>query len=155
MRVLVVDDDCTLTSSIREVLENEGIEVMTAKDGIDGYSAYLAFMPDVVVTEVQMPRRSGVEMMQRIRNHHPGIQTVYMSGHMGAVRPFLREEAKRFLVTFFEKPFPLNSLKQVVDRSRGNPRANAPELKRQPCGKSVPEKKDRHLSWRPCWALQE
>lgn len=43
MKVLIVDDNHFLASTIQEILENEGCEVITAKDGIDGYSAYLLF----------------------------------------------------------------------------------------------------------------
>jgi CheY-like chemotaxis protein len=114
MKVLVVDDNRMLASTIREILEDDGIEVMSANDGVDGYSAYLTFRPDMVITDIQMPRRSGVEMMHRIRNHNPMIKTVYMSGNMSSIRPFLCEEAKRYPVSFFEKPFSLESLKQAV-----------------------------------------
>jgi CheY-like chemotaxis protein len=117
MKVLVVDDNRMLASTIREILEDDGIEVMSANDGVDGYSAYLNFRPDMVITDIQMPRRSGVEMMHRIRNHNPLIKTVYMSGNMNAIRPFLHDEAKRYPVRFFEKPFSMESLKQAVGRS--------------------------------------
>ncbi len=117
MKVLVVDDNRMLASTIQEILEDDGIEVMSAKDGVDGYSAYLVFKPDMVITDIQMPRRSGVEMMHRIRNHNPMIRTVYMSGNMSSIRPFLHEEAKRYPVRFFEKPFSMESLKQAVARA--------------------------------------
>jgi CheY-like chemotaxis protein len=115
MRVLVVDDNRALAATIREVLEDDGIEVMSANDGVDGYSAYLIFRPDVVITDIQMPRRSGVEMMHRIRNHNPMIKTVYMSGNMSKVRSYLNEEEKGYPVSFFEKPFSLESLRRVVE----------------------------------------
>lgn len=114
MKVLVVDDNRVLASTIQDILEDDGIEVVSANDGVDGYSAYLSFRPDMVITDIQMPRRSGVEMMHRIRNHNPMIKTVYMSGNMGSIRPFLCDEAKRYPVRFFEKPFSLESLKQAV-----------------------------------------
>jgi YesN/AraC family two-component response regulator len=36
---------------------------MSAKDGVDGYSAYLLFKPDIVITDIQMPRKNGLEMV--------------------------------------------------------------------------------------------
>jgi DNA-binding NtrC family response regulator len=115
MRVLVVDDNRLLAATIRDILEDDGIEVMSANDGVDGYSAFLAFRPEVVITDIQMPRRSGVEMMHRIRNHNPMVKTVYMSGNMSSIRPFLTEEEKRYPVSFFEKPFSLESLRRVIE----------------------------------------
>ncbi len=114
MRVLVVDDDPFLAETIQEILKNGGIEVMSACDGMDGYSTYLLFKPDIVITDIQMPRKNGLEMMKRIRIHNPMIKTIYITGSIAAFRPFLMEEKKKYPVSFFEKPFSFESLIQVV-----------------------------------------
>ena len=113
-KVLVVDDNHMLAATIQEMLEDGGLEVMSAKDGIDGYSAYLLFKPDIVITDIQMPRKKGLEMMRHIRTHEPMIRTIYMSGDIDPYRPFLREEKRKYQVSFFEKPFSLESLKRVI-----------------------------------------
>jgi CheY-like chemotaxis protein len=113
-KVLVVDDNRLLAATIQEVLEDDGLEVMSAKDGVDGYSAYLFFKPDIIITDIQMPRKNGLEMMGYIRTHEPMIRTIYMSGDIDPYRPFLREEKKRYPVSFFEKPFSLESLRRVI-----------------------------------------
>lgn len=113
-KVLVVDDNRLLADTIQEVLEDYGLEVMCANDGLTGYSAYLLFKPDIVITDIQMPRRNGLEMMGHIRSHEPMIRTIYMSGDIGPYRPFLREEKKRYPVSFFEKPFSFESLKRAI-----------------------------------------
>ena len=114
MKVLVVDDNQLLASTIQMVLEGEGLEVMSAKDGIDGYSTYLDFLPDVVITDIQMPGKNGLEMMDCIRAHNPMIKTIYISGNISSFRPSLEEEKKRYPVSFFEKPFSLDSLREVI-----------------------------------------
>ena len=114
MKVLVVDDNRLLADTIQEILENDGLDVMSAKDGLDGYSTYLLFKPDIIITDIQMPRKDGLEMMKRIRIHNPRIKTIYMSGNIGSFEPFLKEEKKRYPVSYFEKPFSLESLVQVV-----------------------------------------
>jgi two-component system, response regulator YesN len=113
-KVLIVDDNRLLAATIQEVLEDDGLEVMSAKDGVDGYSTYLLFKPDVIVTDIQMPRENGLEMMGHIRTHDPMIKTIYMSGDIDPYRPFLREEKKKYPVYFFEKPFSLESLRRVI-----------------------------------------
>jgi CheY-like chemotaxis protein len=113
-KVLVVDDNRLLAATIQEVLEDEGLEVMSAKDGVDGYSAYLLFKPDIVITDIQMPRKSGLEMMVDIRTHEPMIRTIYMSGDINPYRPFLREEKRKYRVSYFEKPFSLESLRMMI-----------------------------------------
>jgi len=114
MRVLVVDDNKDLTELIQGVLEGEGVEVMPAYDGIQGYASYLLFQPDLVITDIQMPGGTGFEMMQHIRAHNPMIKTVYMSGDIDACRLPLEQEKKRYPVTFLAKPFPLKALMELV-----------------------------------------
>lgn len=113
-KILVVDDNPLLVATIQGLLEDDGLEVMSAKDGIDGYSAYLLFKPDLVITDIQMPRKNGLEMMGHIRTHEPMIRTIYMSGDIDPYRPFLKEEKRRYPVIFLEKPFSLESLRRVV-----------------------------------------
>ena len=113
-KILIVDDNHLLAATIQELLEDDGLEVMSAKDGVDGYSAYLLFKPDIVNTDIQMPRKNGLEMMEHIRIHEPMIRTIYMSGDIDPYRLFLKEEKKRYPVIFLEKPFSLESLRRVV-----------------------------------------
>ncbi|MCL5808283.1 MAG: response regulator [Deltaproteobacteria bacterium] len=114
MKVLVVDDNRLLADTIQETLEIDGLDVRSAHDGQDGYSAYLLFKPDIIITDIQMPRKTGPEMMQSIRIHNPMIKTIYMSGNIATFEPFLIEEKKRYPVNYFEKPFSLKSLMRVV-----------------------------------------
>jgi CheY-like chemotaxis protein len=114
MKVLVVDDNRLLAELIQEILEDDGLEVRSAKDGIDGYSAYLHFKPDIVITDIQMPRENGLEMMGHIRTHDPMIKTIYMSGDIEHYRLCLTEEKRKYQVSYFEKPFSMESLKRAV-----------------------------------------
>jgi CheY-like chemotaxis protein len=126
MKVLVVDDNHFLASTIQAILEYEGCEVLSAKDGIDGYSAFLLFEPDLIITDIQMPGENGLEMMGRIRTHKPMIKTVYMSGDISSYRDSLLEEEKKYPVSFFEKPFPLESLKQFLSEPAADARRETP-----------------------------
>jgi len=114
MKVLVVDDNKDLADLIQCVLESEGIEVMSAHDGIKGYRAYLLFKPDLVITDIQMPGETGLEMMHHIRAHNPMIKTVYMSGNIDAYRLSLEREQKRYPATILRKPFRLETLMELV-----------------------------------------
>jgi CheY-like chemotaxis protein len=114
MKILVVDDNPLLADEIQKILKDDGLEVMSASDGLDGYSTYLDFKPDIILTDIQMPRKNGLEMMKRIRVHTPMIKTIYMSGNIDSYQPLLMEEKKRYPVTFIEKPFSLESLMRVV-----------------------------------------
>ena len=114
MKVLVVDDNKDLADIIQCILEREGLAVMTANDGIEGYADYLHFKPDLVITDIQMPGGTGFEMMRHIRTHNPMIRTAYMSGNIDAYRRTLEQEKKKYPVTFFGKPFALESLMGLI-----------------------------------------
>jgi CheY-like chemotaxis protein len=67
MRVLVVDDNATVASVVKYFLELEGFEVLLAQDGEAGLQLARREHPDVVVTDVNMPRMGGMEMVAALR----------------------------------------------------------------------------------------
>jgi CheY-like chemotaxis protein len=105
MRILIVDDNQELAFTLQFMLEDEGYEVRLAKDGQDGYWAYLEFKPDLVITDIQMPGENGLELMEHIRTLNPRVRTIYMSGDIGSYLSPLEEEKKRYPVSLLEKPF--------------------------------------------------
>ncbi len=114
MKILVVDDNQYLAATIQETLEGEGFETMSANDGVAGYSTYLNFEPDLVITDIQMPRKNGLEMMEDIRTHNPQVKTIYMSGDIYSFQGSLIEEKKKYPVDYFEKPFSFEALKKQI-----------------------------------------
>ncbi len=105
-----------LTSILQEMLEEEGYEIRSAGDGRDGYFVYLFFSPDVVLTDLLMPERNGLELMKHIRRHNPKVKTIYMSGDFGRFSALLAEETKRFPVSFLEKPFSKEELMKLLSK---------------------------------------
>ena len=67
-KVLLIDDDATLTAMLTEFLRGEGFETIAAFNGIDGALAALDPDLDVVILDVMMPDISGIETLQRIRS---------------------------------------------------------------------------------------
>jgi two-component system sensor histidine kinase and response regulator WspE len=67
-RVLVVDDSLTVREVERKLLETKGYVVDTAVDGMDGLNAALAAPYDLVITDVDMPRLNGIELVKRLRS---------------------------------------------------------------------------------------
>jgi two-component system sensor histidine kinase and response regulator WspE len=66
-RILVVDDSLTVREVERKLLENGGYEVAVAVDGVDGWNQLIEQSFDLVVTDVDMPRMNGIELVTRIR----------------------------------------------------------------------------------------
>lgn len=70
-RILVVDDSLTVREVERRLLENHGYEVTVAVDGMDGWNAVQSSRFDLVVTDVDMPRMDGIDLLKRIKGIAP------------------------------------------------------------------------------------
>ncbi len=67
-RILLVDDEPGIRNAVQAYLEDEGFEVTTAIDGEDGWTKAQQMIPDVVISDVMMPRCDGYALLQRLRN---------------------------------------------------------------------------------------
>ena len=74
-RVLVVDDSITVREVERKLLENQGYEVEIAVNGMDGWNALRTGHFDLVISDVDMPRMTGIELVSQIKNHS-GLKSI-------------------------------------------------------------------------------
>ena len=112
IKVLIVDDNEVLTGLMKEILEEEGTyHVKTADNGEEGYLAFLHFKPDIVLTDIEMPAKNGIEMVRDIRVHHPWIKTIYMSSDLNRYRKLLEDEKTKYKATLINKPFCMSEVK--------------------------------------------
>ncbi|HET9182575.1 MAG TPA: response regulator transcription factor [Candidatus Angelobacter sp.] len=66
-KILVVDDEAQITRVLRRGLESEGYQVRIASDGHSGLETFRAWPPDLVITDLSMPRSDGLDLCSRIR----------------------------------------------------------------------------------------
>lgn len=78
--ILVIDDEPDVRDSIRQVLNRVGFEVMTAENGEAGMQAFYDQPPDVVIVDIIMPRKNGIEVIRKIRETYPGARIVAITG---------------------------------------------------------------------------
>ncbi|HUD67758.1 MAG TPA: response regulator [Candidatus Sulfotelmatobacter sp.] len=83
-RILVVEDEPSIRETARLILEGEGYEVLTAADGVDGLHALSDSLPDLIISDLNMPRMSGCEFLAVVRQRFPHIATIAMSGGYSA-----------------------------------------------------------------------
>ncbi len=74
--VLVVDDSPTQQLQIQLVLESDGYRVILAEDGLDALSIMAAELPDIVVTDLQMPNMNGLELVSEIKCRYPLVPVI-------------------------------------------------------------------------------
>jgi CheY-like chemotaxis protein/anti-sigma regulatory factor (Ser/Thr protein kinase) len=80
-RVLVVEDSPTQASEIRFLLEDAGFDVSLAADGIAALSSLREGLPDLIVTDLQMPRMDGLALVESVRSGHPSVPVVLITAH--------------------------------------------------------------------------
>ena len=79
-RILVVDDDEGIRTMAKAILESQGYEVQCAVDGFDALTALTHSLPDVIISDLQMPSMSGFEFLSVVRKRFPRIPVVAISG---------------------------------------------------------------------------
>jgi CheY-like chemotaxis protein len=121
-KILVVEDEFGLQETLRDVFQMEGYDVRVAVDGDKGYKAYLKFKPDLVFTDIVMPKMNGLELVSKIREKDPEIKVIYVSGFFG-VRPLkdaLDEEVRNYGYPVLSKPtkisIMLNLIKEYITK---------------------------------------
>jgi len=78
--VLLVDDDPSIRDLLAMRLEEAGFEARQAEDGIDGLVKLRDELPKVIISDLQMPRMSGIEFISVVRRRFPSIPVIALSG---------------------------------------------------------------------------
>lgn len=120
IHILVVDDEPFATRLVSDHLTHQGYRVTTAGDGAAAYEAFLADPPDLVVTDLRMPRSDGAELMHRIHDHVPELPVILVTGHLGHLEETsqaLEQEAAAVV----KKPLSLARLSALVRDHAGDP----------------------------------
>ncbi|HZU22713.1 MAG TPA: response regulator [Terriglobales bacterium] len=80
VKILVVDDDASIRTSLAMLLAEEGYEVSTAVDGFDALLQLKRSTPDVITSDLNMPHMSGFEFLSVVRRRFPHISVIAISG---------------------------------------------------------------------------
>ena len=79
-KILVIDDDAFVRETIIQILEDEGYQVITAEDGQRGLAAFRRERPDLVITDIIMPEKEGIQTIMEIRGERPDAKIIAISG---------------------------------------------------------------------------
>lgn len=80
-KILLVDDDKTTLLVLKSMLEKDGHDVITTTDGIYVEELIQSHTPDLVITDIVMEEKEGVETVLEIKEKHPGLPILVMSSH--------------------------------------------------------------------------
>ena len=107
-KILVIDDQRSIRSTLKDILEMEGHTVVLAEDGAQGVEAFGADSFDVVLTDIKMPNMDGMEVLDKIMETRPDCPVIMISGH-GDIDTAV-ESIKKGAYDFIQKPLDLNRL---------------------------------------------
>lgn len=113
--ILLVEDDGALRDALARLLSGNGYHLKSACDGKDAESSIRQELPDLILTDLIMPNRDGLEFLGFLREHAPSVPVIAMSGR-GRISPanYLELAQRMGAVRTLEKPFPTTQLLAVV-----------------------------------------
>jgi two-component system response regulator HydG len=113
--VLIVEDDDSVRYTLRAILEDEGVEVAEAVDGLSGLERVHQGGVDLVLTDLRMPRMDGMELLAELENVPGGPRAIMITAY-GSERLAV-EAMKRGAIDYFAKPFEPEEVARVVRRN--------------------------------------
>ena len=115
-RILVIEDDADMRTSLEKALQSAGHQAVLASDGQEGMKLFRLTPADVVITDLFMPNQDGIETMMNLRREFPEARIVAISGNISASA--MLSVAKRLgAVVVLEKPFDVEALLAAVDKA--------------------------------------
>ena len=80
-KILIIEDEEAIRRVLKKILSREGYEIDEAVDGVEGIAKIKSNDYDVVLCDIKMPRKDGVEVLQEAKKHSPELPFVMISGH--------------------------------------------------------------------------
>lgn len=111
-RILIVDDEKNIVSSLKGILSDEGYEVIETGDGVEALEIIQTDPPDLVLLDIWLPGMDGIEVLKTVKAYHPEIEVLIMSGH-GTIDTAVKA-TKLGAQDFIEKPFSLDRITQSI-----------------------------------------
>lgn len=109
-RILVAEDELLAALAIEDELREEGYEVDVAPDGQAALEAARRTMPDLLLTDLRMPRLDGIGLIRALRVMAPLLPVVVMTGYVPADGAAAFRQAGEGPVALFSKPLDMDAL---------------------------------------------
>ncbi len=114
-KILVIDDEKFITTSIRQYLEKDGYEVYTAESGEKGFEIFKAEVPDIVLLDIQLPGIDGIETLESMKHVSKDVIVIIITAY-GDIETAV-SAIKLGAYDFVEKPFELDKLSITIKKA--------------------------------------
>jgi CheY-like chemotaxis protein len=114
-RILIIDDEAMIRNLLVKILEREGYNTITASDGKEGIKSHRENPADLIITDLIMPGKEGIETIMELRRDFPDVKIVAMSGG-GNMDPetYLRIAKTMGAIKTLAKPFDKKVLLKTI-----------------------------------------
>lgn len=114
-KALVVDDEFHIVQVVSIKLKNNGFDVVTAENGRDGYELAAQMLPDIIISDYQMPVMSGVEMIAKLRQNPETahIPVIMLTARGFSIEDGLQEQLR--VSRCLDKPFSPREVLQTIE----------------------------------------
>lgn len=102
IKILYIDDEAFIRQSATEYLRYYCDSVYEAKDGLEGFQRYQEIEPDIVITDIKMPKLSGLKLVEKIRQKDTKTQVIIITAHTDTT--FLLKAVELKLTKYLVKP---------------------------------------------------
>jgi two-component system response regulator (stage 0 sporulation protein F) len=115
-KILLVEDDDLVRDMLAQVLKRAGHEVESAANGDEATEILQRVEPDIMVTDIIMPKKSGITLISEVKNKHPNMEIIAISGG-GRLDPtgYLDLSESLGAAVSFEKPVDKAALLMAID----------------------------------------
>jgi DNA-binding response OmpR family regulator len=124
-RILLIEDDRDISSTLRGVLESAGHQVTAAPNGVEGQKLIQADKPDLVITDMMMPRMGGFPVLEFLRTLDNPPKVIMITANEGG-----RHKAYAEMLgvdEYLRKPFAMDVLLEAIERIFRDNEGEAPE----------------------------
>ncbi|PWG63399.1 nitrogen regulation protein NR(I) [Sediminicurvatus halobius] len=123
-RVWIVDDDRSIRWVLKKALERDGMHAVPFETGDEALTAFERERPDVLITDIRMPRLDGLTLMQRLHEQMPDLPVIVITAHSDLDAAVSAYEGGAF--EYLPKPFDVEEAVDLVRRAAAAARASAP-----------------------------
>lgn len=113
---LIIDDEQSICEALAGVLSDEGWGTVTADNGRAGMIEFKLHQPDIVFLDVWMPGIDGIETLQNLKEMHPGVPIIVMSGH-GTIETAVRA-TRLGAWDYIEKPMSIEKILPLLEQAK-------------------------------------
>jgi two-component system response regulator PilR (NtrC family) len=114
-RVLVVDDEASIREFFEILLGRQGHQARFAKDAVEGIAKFKEEPAELVITDLRLPKGSGMDLLRHVKETHPGTQVVMITAFATAENAI--EAMKLGAYDYVIKPFKVEELTVVLDKA--------------------------------------